>query len=193
MLAEESNEYYQRIQNFSRVNRLAAMFYNANPKHKSMSPIDLNNDEVVSFLKALNDNGVKYILIGGFAVAFHGHIRATMDLDLWVKDEEQNLESFKKVLIKFGVPGLDKVRSFDLVPGFTQFPIGKSGFIIDPMKSLKAFSSLDFDKCYERSVEGKYEEIKFKVISREDLLKEKETTNRPKDKLDFDSLNVSTE
>jgi len=191
MLAEESNEYYQRIQNFSRVNRLAAMFYNANPEHKSMSAIDLNNDEVISFLKALSESDIQFMLVGGFAVAFHGHIRATMDLDLWIKDEEQNLERFKKVLIDFGVAGLDKVRSFDLVPGFTQFTIGKSGFLVDPMKSLKAFSALDFDACYQRAVAAKYGEVKFKVISREDLLKEKKTVNRPKDKLDFDSLNSS--
>ena len=191
MIAEEADEYYQRIQNFSRVNRLAAMFYNANPQLKPMSPIDLNNDEVISFLKALHNADVKYMLIGGFAVAFHGHIRATMDLDLWIKDEEQNLIRLKKVLMDFDVPGLDKVRSFDLVPGFTQFAIGKSGFLVDPMKSLKAFSALDFDKCYSRGVEGNYGDVKFKVISREDLLKEKETANRPKDKLDLDSLNSS--
>jgi hypothetical protein len=101
------------------------------------------------------------------------------------------LRVLKKFLITFEVPGLDKVRSFDLVPEFTQFAIGKSEFLADPMKSLKAFSTFDFDMCYERSVKGEYDGVKFKVISRKDLLEEKETTNRPKDRLDIDSLSGS--
>jgi predicted nucleotidyltransferase len=188
MIASESNEYYQRLDNFSRVNRLSAIFYNANPKLKPMSPIDLNDEEILSFLRALEARKVRYMLVGGFAVAFHGFIRATMDLDLWIEDEPGNIERFKQVLTASGVVGLDSVRSFDLVPGFTQFAIGKSGFLIDPMKTLRSFSSFDFSPCYERAIQGEFNGVTFKVISREDLLKEKIATNRSKDISDIEFL-----
>jgi hypothetical protein len=123
-------------------------------------------------------------LVGGFAVAFHGLVRATHDLDLWIDDEEKNLLKFKDVLILCGVESLKNVRSFDLVAGFTQF----SGFVIDPMKSMKAFKSADFRKCYEAAETGEYKGVGFKVISRQDLLKEKEANNRAKDQGDIEYL-----
>lgn len=153
-----------------------------------MTPIDLNDDEVLSFLKDMQLVGVVYMLVGGFAVAFHGYIRATIDLDLWIKDEEENLEKFKVVLRKNGVVGLDKVNSLELIAGFTQFQLGDSGFVVDPMKRLKKFSSYDFDDCYSRAQEGHYKGVSFKVINPKDLLQEKEATNRSKDQADIDFL-----
>lgn len=188
MLARETNEHYKRLTLFSKVNRLATSFYNANPMSVPMSPIDLDNDEIIAFLQSLQDAYVKYLLTGGFAVAFHGYVRATHDLDLWIKDDEKNLNALRQVLIQHGVNGLDQVRSFDLIPGFTQFPIGKSGFMVDPMKSLKAFSAFDFDACYERAEPGEFNGVTFKVISAKDLLKEKQATNRLKDLGDIEHL-----
>lgn len=185
MLAHEAQEYYKRINLFSKVNRLAVTFHNANPKLSTMAAIDLENEEIISFLRDLETAKVKYLLVGGFAVAFHGHVRATHDLDLWVKEEEENLFKLKQVLIQHGVDALRSVRTFDLIPGFTQFSIGNSGFLVDPMKSLKSFSSYDFDQCYERSSQGEYRNVRFNVISRSDLLKEKEANNRPKDQGDI--------
>jgi hypothetical protein len=188
MIAGESNEHYHRLDNFSRVNRLSAIFYNANPKLKPLSPIDLNDEEMLAFLRELEERKVRYLLVGGFAVAFHGFIRATMDLDLWIEDEQGNIERFRELLIDSGVVGLDSVRSFDLVPGFTQFAIGKSGFLIDPMKTLRSFSSFDFNSCYERAIPGEFKGVTFKVISRPDLLKEKMATNLSKDISDIEFL-----
>jgi hypothetical protein len=116
-----SKEYESRINLFSKINRTAIAFHNANPSLTDMTPIDLNDDEVLSFLKDMQHEGVAYIVVGGFAMAFHGHIRATIDLDLWIKDEKENLEKFKDVLITNGVVGLDKTRSLELIAGFTQF------------------------------------------------------------------------
>ena len=134
-----AKEYESRINLFSKINRTTVAIHNANPALTDMTPIDLNDDEVLSFLKDMQLVGVVYMLVGGFAVAFHGYIRATIDLDLWIKDEEENLEKFKVVLKKNGVVGLDKVNSLELIAGFTQFQLGDSGFVVDPMKRLKKF------------------------------------------------------
>lgn len=188
MLANEAQECYKRLNLFSKVNRLAVTFHNSNPKLKTMAAIDLENNEVISFLRDLETAKVKYLLVGGFAVAFHGLVRATHDLDLWVKDDAENLLKLKQVLIQHGVNALADIRSFDLIPGFTQFSLGDSGFLVDPMKSLKSFHNYDFDDCYERSSQGEYKGVSFKVISRSDLLKEKVANNRPKDQGDIEYL-----
>jgi predicted nucleotidyltransferase len=181
-------EQKKRLDLFSKVNRLAASFHNANVKLDKMVPIDLGNEEVIGFLKSLADHDVKYILVGGFAVAFHGYVRATHDLDLWIKDEPGNIENLKRVLTIHGVAGLDSVRSFELIPGFTEFAIGDSGFIVEPIKNLKAFSAFDFDACYDRADTGSLLDITFKVIHPKDLLQEKKATNQPKDQGDIEYL-----
>jgi hypothetical protein len=167
---------------------VAVTFHNANPSLNAMAAIDLENNEIISFLNDLQSADVKYLLVGGFAVAFHGLVCATHDLALWIKSEEENLHKLKEILIQHGVQGLANTRSFELIPGFTQFALGESGFLIDPMKSLKAFGLYDFDQCYERATQGEYKGVTFKVISRSDLLKEKEASNRAKDQGDLEYL-----
>jgi len=181
-------DYAARINLFSKVNKTAVAFHNANATLTEMAAIDLNDDEVLGFLNDMQEAGVTYLLVGGFAVAFHGYVRATNDLDLWIKDESSNLDNFKSVLKKQGVKGLDQVKSLEFIPGFTQFNIGDSGFVIDPMKKLKSFESKNFDTCYQRAQDGEYKGVKFKVISHQDLLREKLSTNRPKDQGDIEYL-----
>jgi hypothetical protein len=181
-------EYKNRIDLFSKLNRVASVFHNANRKLKPMSPIDLNDEDVFRFLKSLERLNVKYLLVGGFAMAFHGYVRATHDLDLWVKDDAENIQQLKKALTENGVEGLDQMRSFEMIPGFTQFHVGDSGFVVEPLKSLKVLNSFDFASCYERAESGEYNGLHFKVIHAKDLLKEKEGSNRPKDQGDIEHL-----
>lgn len=84
--------------------------------------------------------------------------------------------------------GLDEIRSFEMIPDFTQFQIGDSGFVVEPMKSLKLLKEYDFDAAYTRAQEGTFGDVRFKVIHAHDLLKEKQASNRPKDRGDIDFL-----
>lgn len=118
-------------------------------------------------------------------MAFHGYVRATHALDLWIKDDPENIERLKTVLSSNGVMGIVKSRELQLVAGFTQFTVGTSGFVVDPMTNLKAFNAFDFDQCYERAKSGEFKDIHFKVVHWNDLLKEKEALNRPKDQADI--------
>lgn len=178
-------KYEDRIELFSKVNEVAVMFNNANSSNKNMSPIDFRDEDILKFFRDLEKENVKYLLVGGFAMAFHGYVRATHDLDLWIKDEPVNIEKLKKVLIENGVKGLKDNGELQLVAGFTQFNVGTSGFVVDPMTNLKAFSAYDFDGCYGRAKSGRFKDIHFKVVHMNDLLKEKEATNRPKDQADI--------
>src|SRR5258706_6985364 len=178
-------EYQERIELLSKVNELAVSFNNANPDTPIMSAIDFRDGEVLQFFRSLEQKDVKYLLVGGFAMAFHGYVRATHDLDLWIKDDPENIEKLKLVFSENGVTGIEKTRSLQLVAGFTQFKVGNSGFVVDPMTSMKAFNDFDFDQCYQRAKPGEFNGINFKVIHMLDLLKEKEAINRPKDQADI--------
>lgn len=180
--------YEERIELFSKVNEVAVLFNNANPSNKNMVPIDFRDEDILKFFRDLEKENVRYLLVGGFAMAFHGYVRATHDLDLWIKDEPGNIGRLKRVLIENGVKGLEDSRELQLVAGFTQFNVGTSGFVVDPMTNLKAFSNYDFDGCYERAKSGEFKDIHFKVVHMNDLLKEKEATNRLKDQADINHL-----
>ncbi len=58
--------------------------------------------DFVEFLRLLDAHEVEYLLIGGYAVEFHGHVRATADLDIWIKSELQNARKMTTVLKEFG-------------------------------------------------------------------------------------------
>ncbi len=188
MASTSPREYEERIKLFSKVNELAVSFNNANQSIPKITAIDFRDEDIYKFFENLEAAGVQYLLVGGFAMAFHGYVRATHDLDLWIKDEPENLEKLKLVFKQSGVIGIDEVKNLQLVAEFTEFKVGESGFVVDPMTNLKAFSAYDFDQCFERAKPGEFKGIKFKVIHALDLLKEKEATNRPKDQADIDHL-----
>ena len=152
-----------RILQFSDVNRAATLFHNANSRMVKITPIDFRDKDVLNFFKALQTHEVKYLLVGGFAIAFHGYIRATHDLDLWIKDIPENIQRFKSALIERGVKGVESMRSDDWAPGFTEFFVGDPGFKVEPLKSLKILREFDFDNCYSRAVDGIFGDIHFKV------------------------------
>ncbi len=85
---------------------------------------------------------------------------ATQDLDLWIKEDENNIKKFKSVLKHHGGHGIDQTCTLIFITSFTQLNIGDSGFVIDPMYHLKVFRSYDFDQCFERAQEGEYKGVK---------------------------------
>ena len=87
-----------------------------------MEKIELHQD-FKDFLKLLNSHNVEYLLVGGYAVGYHGYPRATGDMDIWVAVSESNALKTAKVLIDFGMPkeaialgGVDKVCSLENMP-----------------------------------------------------------------------------
>jgi len=66
-------------------------------------------EEFKEFIKCLNSNNVKYLLIGGWAVGIYGHPRATKDIDIFVSVDKDNLKKLQKTFLDFGVPPIDMV------------------------------------------------------------------------------------
>ena len=136
------------------------------------------------FLKLLNVHQVEYLLIGGYAVAYHGYPRATADMDIWVAIHPQNAEKVVAALKEFG---------FDL-PGLSPALFLKEGQIIrmgvPPVRIEIAttISGVDFAECYAARVVDLLDEVEVNVISLAHLKTNKRAAGRYKDLNDLENL-----
>lgn len=175
------------VDNLMEVNELAWSLYNSNPANtpkRNMSPGDIK-----SLIENFERNQVQYLLIGGFAMAFYGHVRATNDIDLWIKNTRENMAHLRQALLDLGITEAKALRdTTQLVGGFTVFNLLESDFKIDLLHSLRGFKEEDFDACFNRAKISEYHGMKIPVLSAEDLLFEKKQTAREKDGGDISFL-----
>jgi len=192
MFAKSSQEFSKGITNLLRMVRLNAFakeIYLSNIQNPpGAEMIDLSNKEVLLFLKSLHEHNVRYMLVGGLATVFYGHIRTTQDLDLWIDDTPENRKKLTKALIQLEVPGAKNYQNVDLIPGWSTITIGNHGFVADLMGYTKAFRKSDFEACYKRASKGSFKGVPLIIIDKSDLIKEKETLARPKDLDDVENL-----
>jgi len=145
--------------------------------------MNIHND-FEEFLRFLEEERVEYVIVGGYAVAFHGHVRATNDLDLFFRNSEGNIRRLCRALDRFGLSTTESsVREF-ADPGII-LRIGAPPVRIELINSI---SGLTFDEVWERRVEDMYGDTPAKFISLRDLLANKKAAGRPKDLADFDEL-----
>jgi hypothetical protein len=138
------------------------------------------------FLTALNDQEVRYILVGGFSVILHGYARTTGDMDIWVERSTENYLKLKKAFLQFGMPVFDMTaENFLSHPNWDVFTFGTPPVAIDIMVKVKG---LDFETCYQRSVWFEDADLVIRTIHKKDLLKAKEAAGRLKDLDDIENL-----
>jgi len=114
------------------------------------------------FISALNDQEVKYILVGGFSVILHGYARTTGDMDIWVERSTENYLKLKKAFLQFGMQVFDMTaENFLSHPNWDVFTFGTPPVAIDIMVKVKG---LDFDACYQRSVLFEDDQLKIRTI-----------------------------
>lgn len=135
-------------------------------------------------LAAFGARQVRYLLIGGYAVAFHAKPRFTKDLDLWVEPTEENLARAVAALSDFGAP---PQALEDLVSSRDDEIIW---FGVPPARVdlLKRVPGVAFGVAYARRVEATWEDVGVAVIGRDDLIRAKEAAGRPQDLLDAANL-----
>lgn len=144
------------------------------------------NDDFKEFLKSLNEENVEYILVGGYAVIFHGYSRTTGDLDIWVNQTFENYRKLEKAFSSFGMPVFDMTKdNFLNNPNIDVFTFGRPPVCIDIMNKIKG---LQFNDCYRKADIIKVQNISVRLINLSDLLKAKKASNRPKDQDDRDHL-----
>jgi len=136
------------------------------------------------FVGLLNAHRVEYLIVGAHAVGIHGHPRYTGDLDIWVKPSAENARRVIAVLDAFGF-GTMGLKTADFEQPHKVVSLGHPPFRIDLMTSA---SGVRFEDCWRNRVTIEYEGVDAAFIGRDDLLRNKEASGRPKDLGDLDEL-----
>ena len=168
--------------------RFAQSMYDANPSNPVLSIMNIADQEVQVFLRSLHQYRVKYLLVGGIATVFHGYVRTTLDLDLWVQEVPENKKRLVQALEAVGVAGADHYELVEMIPGWSTLTIGDRGFVADFMGYTKAFAREDFDECYQRAERATFKGTPITIIQLDDLIREKKALGRTKDTDDVENL-----
>ncbi len=136
------------------------------------------------FLKLLNRKKVEYVVVGGYAVAFHGFVRATKDIDILFHNAPQNILRLKQALNGFGFPA-DNLSDVAFSEHGKIIRIGVAPVMIE---LINAISGVSFETAWKNRVRGKYGTTTVYYLSRPDLLRNKKASGRPCDLLDVDEL-----
>ena len=142
------------------------------------------NEDYRDMLRALSDEKVRFLLVGAYALAAHGHVRATMDIDIWVMPSPENARAVLQALRRFGAP-LHNLTSADLEKDGTVFQIGVVPRRID---IITAASGLRFDEAFSCSTPVTIEGIEVRIPSVADLIRNKRAAGRTKDLADAEAL-----
>lgn len=136
------------------------------------------------FLRLLNCHSVKYLLVGGFAVGYHGYPRATGDMDIWIATSPENADKVVRVLKAFGF----NVPELNAALFMKKRQVIRMGTPPIRIEVLTDISGVSFKECYENRITDVVDEISVNIISLEHLRKNKKASGRMKDINDLEQL-----
>jgi len=142
------------------------------------------NEDYREVLHALSEEKVKFLIVGAYAMAAHGYVRATMDLDIWVGLSRENAEAILCALSRLGAD-IEDLNDGDLMVPDTVFRIGMPPRQIDIITSL---SGVGFPKAYNSSIKVEVDGVEIRVLSIPDLIRNKRATGRRRDVIDAEEL-----
>ena len=136
------------------------------------------------FIRSLNDNHVHYLVVGGYAVALHGHPRYTKDLDVWVEASPDNAAKMVKALEQFGFGSLGLEEHDFLVPN----QMIQLGYPPNRIDLLSTLLGVEFTGCYASRVRVDIDGCPVEFIDLENLKKNKKAVGRNQDLADLENL-----
>jgi len=136
------------------------------------------------FIELLNKNSVRYLIVGGYAFAFHAEPRFTKDIDFFVEGSEENAERLLNALAGFGFKNIGLVKE-NFIKSGDIVQLGVPPVRIDLMNSV---TGLDFNTAWENRVTGSYGDIPAFFVSKADLIRNKMAVGRKQDLSDIDRL-----
>lgn len=136
------------------------------------------------FLNLLRVNGVQYLLIGAYAVGYHGYPRATKDLDIWIAATAENATRIVLTLTEFGFDSPELTTELILRPD----NIVRMGEEPIRIELLNWASGVDFDECYQDRVIDKLDGVEVSLIDLIHLKTNKKASGRLKDLADLEKL-----
>jgi len=144
------------------------------------------NKDFRDILALLQDEGAVFLIVGAHALAVHGYLRATGDLDLWIRPDPENAERVWRALLRFGAPveALNLSQADLEKPGIV-FQIGLPPRRIDILTEI---SGVDFDEAWPNRVTQTVDGLEAPFLGREALLRNKQESGRDKDLADLRAL-----
>ena len=136
------------------------------------------------FIRLLNAHNVDYLLIGGYAVALHGYVRYTQDMDIWVYTSPGNADKLVVALKDFGFPQADEL--LDVLQKDNRVV----GMGIPPMKIeiVTTIDGVSFEECFQNRLTIEVDGISVHYLSLPDLRRNKQSSGRFKDLDDLEHL-----
>jgi hypothetical protein len=142
------------------------------------------NPHFVEILRAFRDAGVEHLVIGAHALAAHGHVRATLDIDLWVRPSLDNAARTWRALERFRAP-LSKMKLADFAEPEMLYQIGMPPSRIDIMTSV---TGLEFDAAWPNRITAMFGDVDAPVLGLDDMRTAKRAAGRLKDLADLEEL-----
>lgn len=141
------------------------------------------HEDFKDFIEALNKNNVEYVIVGAFALAFHGHPRATGDIDIWLRPTPQNANAVLKALNDFGFGELD-ISEDDIVSG----KIIQLGYPPVRIDLITLMEGVTHEEIWEGRELGMFGGEQVFYIGREAFIRNKKAIGRHKDLADLELL-----
>jgi len=138
------------------------------------------------WFELLNKHKVKYLIVGGYAVAFHGAPRFTGDIDVFIHSEKKNVKLLLSALEDFGFGNCGLTAEAFLKP-LQIVELGVPPVRIDIVTSIQG---VDFEEAWEGRDQGDYGKVRVFFISKDHLIRNKKSAGRKKDLADLESLGV---
>jgi hypothetical protein len=142
------------------------------------------NPDFREFFQLLNDNKVRYLIVGGYAVAYHGYPRYTKGIDVWIWINPDNAARVIKTLIDFGFESLG-LKADDFLETDTIIQLGYAPNQIDLIMGMPG---VEFESCYIKRIDEEIDGVRLSFIDLESLKKSKRASGRLQDLADLENL-----
>ena len=144
------------------------------------------NSKQISLLRAFLAAGVDFVVVGGVAVNAHGYVRATNDLDLFIRPSEDNARVAFRALQDLGV-SLEGLEPADLLSDYDNLRFGPQEDHIDILASI---GEMSFDQVWKNRIDVLMEGLRVPFMSKADLVENKRQVGRLRDLADIEELNA---
>ena len=141
------------------------------------------SDDYRDIIQIFNECNVRYLVAGAYAMSTFGYSRSTYDIDLWIDKSKDNVDNILKALDEFGLPF--EIKADDLIKDNNVIQIGCAPLRIDILTNI---DGVEFKEAYQNKEIKILGDTEATVLNIDDIIKNKISTNRPKDKLDVEQL-----
>lgn len=149
--------------------------------------MDIFDLEIVNFWKSLQQNNVRFIMIGGFATNLHGYQRLTGDMDIRIEDTKANRKDLRKAFAECGLGDIEFLEQMKFVTGWTDFYLN-NGLRLDIITGMKGLDDYGFDECYNLASIAEIENVKIPFLHINHLIQNKKSIGIEMDQLDVKYL-----